>query len=110
MKHPIELLQKDVSLPPAMADGIRERAEKLEHYFDRIQRCRITVAGSGKHHRHGRYAVTIDLTVPRAEIVIRKKEAANLELALKGAFDAAARRLEDHVRKMRGFTKTHEVR
>jgi ribosome-associated translation inhibitor RaiA len=93
-----------------MADDIRERAAKLDHFFDRIMRCRVTVEGSGNHHRQGNYGVKIDLTVPGMELVVEKRTASSLELALKEAFDAAARRLEDHVRRRRGFVKTHESR
>lgn len=107
MKLPFELMQKDVTLPPAMADEIRARAERLDHFFGRIMRCRVTVEGSGKHHRQGVYQVKIDLTVPGTQLVVRKQEALNLDLALKKAFNAAGRRLEDHVRKMRGFVKLH---
>jgi len=101
MKLPFELMQKDVMLPVGMVDDIRSRAEKLDHFYDRIMRCRVTVEGSGAHHRQGNYRVTIDLKVPGTELVVQKRADANLELALKGAFDAAGRRLEDHVRRRR---------
>jgi len=90
-----------------MADDVRERARRLERHVDRITRCRVTVEGSGKHHRQGRYSVVIDLSVPGAEIVIRKQEARNLELALKKAFDSAERCLEDRQSRRRGFVKIH---
>lgn len=109
MNLPFELVQKDLTLPFGMAEEVHRRAEKLDHLFDRIMRCRVTVEGSGVHHRQGRYKVKIDLTVPGSEIVIQKQAAVNLELALKSAFEAAARRLEDHVRKIRGFVKRHEA-
>ena len=102
MNLPFELMQKDVTLPLGMAQDIRSRAEKLDHFYDRIQRCRVTVEGSGHHHRQGNYRVTIDLKVPGTELVVQKRSDANLEHALKGAFDAAGRRLEDHVRRRRG--------
>jgi len=105
MKLPFELMQKDVTLTPGMAETIRSHAEKLDQFCGRIMRCRVTVEGSGIHHRQGLYGVKIDLTVPGAELVVHKHAAANLELALKGAFDAAGRRLEDHVRRRRGFVK-----
>lgn len=107
MNLPFELRQKDVTLPPAMAEGIQARAERLDHFFDRIMRCRVTVEGSGPHHRQGVYGVTIDLTVPGAEIVVRKHAEANLDLALKDAFETAGRRLEDHAQRRRGFVKHH---
>jgi len=102
MKLPFELMQKDVTLPLGMTEDIRARAEKLDHFYDRIMRCRVTVEGSGPHHRQGNYRVTIDLKVPGTELVVQKRADANLERALKGAFDAAGRRLEDHVRRRRG--------
>lgn len=110
MNLPFELMQRDVALPPRMIEEIREKAGKLDHFFGKIVRCRVTVEGSGIHHRQGRYAVTIDLTVPGSEIVVRKQATANLELAMNGAFHAAGRKLEDHVRKTRGFVKRHEAR
>ena len=109
MKLPFELLQKDVTLTPGMAEDIRSRAEKLDRFYERIMRCRVTVEGSGIHHRQGRYGVTIDLTVPGSELLVRKYAAANLELALKGAFGAATRRLEDYLRRRRGLIKRHAV-
>lgn len=109
MNLPFELVQKDMTLPLGMAEEVHRRAARLDHFFDRIMRCRVTVEGSGLHHRQGRYRVKIDLTVPGAEIVIQKQAAENLELALKSAFEAAGRRLEDHVRKTRGFVKHHEA-
>ena len=53
--------------------------------------------------------MTIDVTIPRGEIIVHKEEASSPELALKAAFDATARRLEDHVHKMRGFVKNKSV-
>lgn len=102
MKLPFELKQKDVTLTPTMAADIQTRAEKLDRFFDRIMRCRVTVEGPGAHHRQGDYGVTLDLTVPGAELFVHKHANANLELALRAAFDAGVRQLEDHVRKVRG--------
>jgi ribosome-associated translation inhibitor RaiA len=105
MRLPFELHQSHITLPPADVQDIRERAEKLDHFFDRVMRCRVTVQGPGNHHRQGFYGVTIDVTVPRGEIVVHKENAASLDLALGAAFDATARRLEDYVHRMRGFIK-----
>ncbi len=110
MNLPFELKQKNVALPPAMADDIQERARKLDRFFDRIMRCRITVEGPGTHHRQGVYGVTIDLTVPGTEFVIHKQESENLEKALTGAFHAAGRRLESHGQKRNGHGKGRKSR
>jgi ribosome-associated translation inhibitor RaiA len=101
-----ELRQKDVTLTPGLAAALEERAGRLDRFHPHLQRCRITVEGPGGHHRQGRYRVRIDLVLRGAEIVIQKHAEANLELALKDAFQAAARRLEDQARRSRGMVKT----
>ena len=51
--------------------NIRDRAEKLESFYDKIMGCRVLVEAPHHHHRAGqRYHVRIDLTVPGQEIVI----------------------------------------
>jgi len=109
MNQAFELRQKDVALTPAMVGTIQARAEKLGRFSRRIQSCTVTVEGSGRHHRQGHYNVQIDLVVTGNELVVRKHSEANLEIALKGAFNAIGRRLEEQVRQSRGFVKTHEA-
>jgi ribosome-associated translation inhibitor RaiA len=108
MNYSFELKQRNLSISDRTAGIIRERADRLGHFCDRIQRCTITLEGPGAHHRRGLHSVQIDLTVPGKEIVINRHEDVNLHVALKGAFEAASRRLEDHVRVTRGFVKSHE--
>jgi ribosome-associated translation inhibitor RaiA len=109
MKLPFELRQKNVDLSPAMVEEIRSQAERLDHFFDRVMRCRVTIEGPGNHHRQGLYRVTVDVTIPRAQIVVHKVESSSMELAFGAAFDATIRCLEDHVDRMRGFVKTKAV-
>ena len=101
-----ELRQKDVTLTPALAAALEERAGRFARFHPHINRCRITVEGPGGHHRQGRYGVRIDLVLHGAEILVRKQAEANLERALKDAFQAATRRLEDQARRSRGMIKT----
>ena len=109
MKLPFELQTRDIELSDDVESDIRERAGRLDHFYDRIMRCRVTVKGPGAHHRKGIHKVQIDLTVPGAKIVITRQRDLELSVALKGAFHAAGRRLEDHVRKSRGFVKAHKA-
>jgi len=106
MRLPIEIRQKDVVLSPGLLREIRSHAEKLTRFCSRVTRCRVWVEGPGNHHRHGHYHVTVDVAVPRGEIVVRKAGATSLDLALWAAFSAVIRRLEDHVQRRRGFVKT----
>jgi ribosome-associated translation inhibitor RaiA len=89
---------------PATETLIRERAQKLARFHDRIGACRVVVEAHHRHQRKGRiYHVRIDLTVPGHEIVVGRERDQDhshedIKVAVGDAFDAARRRLEDHVR------------
>jgi cold shock CspA family protein len=108
MRLPLEIIARDFALPAPLRDEIEERAEKLDQFYGRIMRCRVTVEGSGRHHRQGRCQVRLDITVPGREIVITRQAGENPLEALKEAFNAAGRCVEDHIRRSRRFVKRHE--
>ena len=61
----------------------------------------------------GVYHVRVDLTVPGREIVVSRDPAENhahedVYVAIRDAFDATRRQLEDHVREIRADVKHHE--
>jgi hypothetical protein len=78
-------------------------------------RCHVVVATPQCRQRKGRlYNIRIDLTVPRHEIVVNREPLLDhayedVEVAIREAFNAAVRQLEDHARRMRSDTKTHAV-
>lgn len=80
---------------------IRERAAKLPRFYDRIVSCRVTVEAPHHHHRRGNlYAVHIALGVPGGTLIVnrdRGQDAAHADVyvAIRDAFDAAERRLEE---------------
>jgi ribosome-associated translation inhibitor RaiA/cold shock CspA family protein len=108
MQLPLRITARDVSLSEAAENDIRTKAAGLDTYYERIISCRVIVEGPGRHHRKGPYAVRIDLTVPGAELVVDRQTDADLYVAIRDAFDAARRRLEDYGRRQRGDVKVHE--
>lgn len=92
---------------------VRRHAEKLEEFCDRILSCRVVVERPHVHQRQGQlFQVRIDVTLPGHELVVnRSPEEAhqheNIHVAIRDAFDAMRRRLEDTVRKNRQQVKTH---
>jgi ribosomal subunit interface protein len=114
MEIPVRVTFRGVDRSPAIEDYVLKRATKLERFYDRIVACRVTLDAPHRHHQHGRhYLVRVDLTVPGAELVVGRtpdERSAHQDLyaAIDDAFDDAGRVLEDHVRKLRGDTKTHE--
>jgi len=93
---------------------VREKVAKLDEFCDRIVGCRVVVGVPHRHHEHGNlYQVRIDLTVPGEEIVINRDapphtQSRDVHVAIRDAFDAARRKLEDYVRRRRHDVKAHE--
>ena len=112
---PLQISFRGFAHSDAVEASIRERAERLARFYDRIMMCRVIVETPHAHHRKGKlYHVRIDLTVPGAEMVVGRDPAAHhahedIYVAFRDAFDAMRRQLEDHVRRARGNIKNHEV-
>jgi len=76
----------------------------------------VTVVAPNKHHRHGS-TIKIDIRIAMPEhkdIIVNKthdevKEHEYVTAAIKDAFAAAQRQIEDAVREMRGDVKKHSV-
>jgi cold shock CspA family protein len=68
-----------------------------------------------RRHRQGTiYRVRIDLTIPGGEVIVNREPAENhahedLHVAVRDAFDAARRRLQDHMHRLGGQTKQHSA-
>jgi cold shock CspA family protein len=128
-------------VPPseAIEAAIREKAAKLDSFYDRIMGCRVLIEAPHRHHRKGKlYHVRIDLTLPGGEIVVKHEpkrvkpktppagNAADVTLletnepgkyaahrdvyvAIRDAFAAARRKLQDYARRQRGLVKLHNA-
>jgi len=115
MQVPLQISFQGMDPSEAVEARIREKATKLEHYFERITSCRVVVEAPHRSGRKGKlYQVRIDLVVPGREIVVNRagpKDHAHEDVyvAIRDAFNALTRQLEDHARKARGEVKTHEA-
>jgi ribosomal subunit interface protein len=108
MEIPVQISFHGIKPSDSLHDDIRERAGKLDRYYPHIVGCRVVLELAGKHKRKGKLlSARIDLKVPGGEIVVTKEHDEDLQVALRDAFDAARRRLEDYGRKQRGDVKRH---
>lgn len=114
MQTPLQVTFKEMAPSSAIEADIRQRADRLERFFDRITSCRVVVEAQNRSHREGRvYGCTINLTVPGHEIAIghegpKDHAHEDVHVAVRDAFAAASRRLQDHARRARGDVKTHQ--
>ena len=114
MQVPLEIVFHNVDRSPAVEAAVRERAAKLEQFADNITSCRVTVEAPHKNHQQGNlYTVRIDLRFPGGEAVANRSPSENhahedVYVALRDAFRAARRQLQDRQRIRRGDVKPHE--
>lgn len=110
MQIPVEITVRGMSRSPALEARIREKAARLEEFHPRITRCHVTVEEFGKHQHQGRrFVARIDVRVPGREIAVTHEHHEDVFVALRDAFDAAKRQLEEVVREKRGDVKVHAV-
>jgi cold shock CspA family protein len=113
---------------------IREKAASLDRYYSHIMSCRVIVEVPHRHHHEGPHShVRIDLAVPGSEIVIKREPTLHarqqdtdvdecakcmeiesshkhVKVAVREAFDAARRKLQDYARRQRADVKSHKQR
>jgi len=108
MQIPLRISLHGIEHSDALYNAIREKAEKLERYYDRIMSCRVVLELAGRHKRHGKqFSVRVDLKVPGGELAVTREHDEDVQAAIRDAFDAARRQLEDYARGQRGDVKRH---
>jgi ribosomal subunit interface protein len=109
MQVPLQITFHDVDRSDALENHIREKASKLEQFYSALIGCKVVVDQPGLHQNKGKpFNIRIDLTVPGGEIVVDRQKDEDVYVALRDAFDAARRKLEDYGRRQRLEVKAHE--
>ncbi|MFA6970493.1 MAG: ribosome-associated translation inhibitor RaiA [Gallionella sp.] len=110
MKIPMQITLRNVDHSDALEAHIREKAKKLESFFEHIVSCRVVVDMPHNHKHQGKpFNIRIDIGVPGREIVVNRDRHEDVYVALRDAFDATRRQLDDYVQRMRGETKHHQA-
>jgi ribosomal subunit interface protein len=106
---PVRIHLLDMPRSEAVEEKIQARADRLARFSDEIQKCEVWLESPHGHHRKGcLYGIRIRLTVPGEEIMIElQPETDDVYVAIRDAFDAARRKLEDYERRRRGQLKAH---
>jgi len=109
MQLPVQVTYRGMESSAALEDAVREKAAKLEQFHPRIVSCRVVIEESARHKTKGKqFVVRIDLKAPGGEVAVNRDHDTDVFVALRDAFDAARRKLEDFVREQRGDVKHHE--
>ena len=93
---------------------IHDKVIKLDRFSKDIITFKVIVEAPHKHHHKGNlYQVHIDITLPRHELIVNRAPSEHhahedVYVAIRDAFKAAGRQLEDYVLKQRDELKSHE--
>jgi len=110
---PLQITFRHMDPSPALATRIRALVLRLAKFDARITHCHVIVAPPPRHRRHGAlYDFHIDIGLPEQVIAVRRaRSGASAHedpfVALRDAFRAARRKLEDYRRTRRGAIKNH---
>jgi ribosomal subunit interface protein len=113
MDFPLDISFRNMDPSPAVETRIREKVAKLSRLSNRIIGCSVVVEAPHRHQHKGKlYHVHIDISVPGKDLVVDRAKPLDqahedVYLAVRDAFKAAERQLEDHARRMRGDVKSH---
>jgi len=109
MQRPVQIAFHDVDRSEALETHIREKVSKLEELYPHMIGCHVAVEMPGKHRNQGKlFNVRVEAHVPGGQVVVNRDLSEDVYIALRDAFDAARRQLEDYGRKQRGDTKHHD--
>ncbi len=114
MQEPIEIAFQHCEPSQAIRSEIAKQAQRLEKFSDRITSCRVVIAGPRTRHRSGDlFHVDLRIAMPeRKDVIVGKTHGDEPErehalVAVREAFDAAVRQIEEAERDMRGQVKHH---
>jgi cold shock CspA family protein len=117
MQVPVKITYKN--LEPVYKESIEGEvstlARKIEKFFPAIVSCRVAVELPHRRHQEGNlFRATITLNVPRKQIVASREHPfrqmhENIYVAVRHAFDDAARQLEEYSLKLSREVKAHDL-
>jgi ribosomal subunit interface protein len=97
---PLQITFRGIGQSDAIEAVIREKAAKLNQFHPRIMSCAVVVDVPGRHQHKGKeFVVHIDLKIPGEEIAVNRHHDEDIYVALRDAFDAARRQLEEAARR-----------
>ncbi len=114
MELPLQLQFRNMDHSPAIEAAVRKHVDKLKFLNGDIISCRVAIESPHKHQYKGKlYHVVVDLRMPGKEIVVSRapddqQAHEDVYVAIRDAFDAARRQVQDYVRIRRGKVKAHE--
>jgi len=117
MQAPIEIAFQHCKPSEEIRAEVAKQAKRLEKFSDRITSCHVAIAGPQTRHRQGdAFKIDVRIAMPEHRDVIVTRthgdapEREHPLVAVREAFDAAVRQIEDLARDMRDQVKDGQVK
>jgi cold shock CspA family protein len=113
MQTPVEIAFHACEPSDALRAEIDRQARRLEKFSSRLTSCHVAVTKSARHKHGDLFQVDVRIAMPGHKDVIVNAahgdapEHEHAMVAVRDAFDAAVRQIEDAMRDLRGETKQH---
>lgn len=114
MLVPVQITFRNTDPSEAVSADINRRIERMSRQQGNIISCRVVVEAPLPNQRKGGlYRVRIDLTCPEGQVIVnrepdsRNQAHQDVYVAVRDAFRAAERQLEEYTRRRQGEVKTH---
>ncbi len=114
MQTPFDIAFRHFEPSEQIRAEIAAQAQRLETYSPRITSCHVVINGPQTRHRNGdHFHIQIRVAMPeRKDVVVNRRhddagEREHVRVAIREAFAAAARQIEDAAHEMRGEVKAH---
>jgi ribosomal subunit interface protein len=98
----MQITLRHVERSDALESRIRRSVRKLERLYGGILGSRIVVEAPHNRQQQGRqFSVRVEVKVPGNDIVVNREHHEDPYVALRDAFSAAGRQVEDYARRQR---------
>ncbi len=114
MTIPVQITFRHMEPSNAVETRVRELANHLGVFSDRITSCRVVVDSPHRHHHQGKvFNVKVQLALPGEDVVVdmerpQRDGHEDVYVVIRDAFDAAKRQLQSRMASLRGDEKRRE--
>lgn len=115
MQTPPEIAFHHSEPSDAVREAVAVQAQRLEKFSDRITSCHVAISKAARHQTGELSRVSLRVSMPgHKDVVVDRAhgdepEREHAVVAVRDAFDAAIRQIEDAMRDLRGEVKRHET-
>lgn len=115
MTIPVQITFRHMETSAAVETRVRELADHLGVFSDRITSCRVVLDSPHRHQHQGKvFNVKVQLALPGEDVVVdmerpQRDGHEDVYVVLRDAFDAARRQLQARMASIRGDEKRRDI-